>query len=293
MGSSTFARGVAALLAATALPAAQGPVRAPWDAVATILQTPALPSAAYVRYELPRRDLTVRMGGVPLAVPLAATAWAGFTGTTRRAMVAGDLIATREELRGVEAELLRQRFEVTGVADPLVGEQPRLIHVYFRGDGDALALAHRLDSVVARTRTPRPVTHAIVPPVTIDTAVTARALGPGGVARGNVVLYRFQLVAHRVRWHGYTVPPALAAGTTLEIQAVNPTRAVATGALALLAPRIEPVLEALAAHGIEVGGVRRGSLSPPIWVVSLWADGRLTDVAAGLKAALDAARGRR
>lgn len=263
-----------------------------WDSVASILETPAVPESGYVRYDLPRRDLTVRLGDLTLPVALASGVWAGFAGTAREAMVMGDLLVTGRELGPVESELLREGLDVTGIGDRLVGEEPRLVYVHFHGEGGAVDLARRLDSVVARTGTPRPVTPAVAPPVTIDTAVVFAALGPGGHAQGSVVRYAFELVAGRVRWRGRTLPPALALATPLGIQAVNRTRAVATGDFALRVPQVEPVLRALAAHRIVADALHGDMLgeSPPVYFIHIWADGPLADVVRGLAAALDAAR---
>jgi uncharacterized protein DUF1259 len=95
-----------------------------------------------------------------------------------------------------------------------------------------------------------------------------------------------------VRWHGRAVPPALALATTIAIQAVNPTRAVATGDWALLEPQIQPVLRALAAHGVVAEALHGHMVgeSPPVYFLHFWADGPLADVTHGLAAALDAAR---
>jgi Domain of Unknown Function (DUF1259) len=274
---------------------APAPAPPPWDSVAAILETPAILAADYVRYDLPRRDLTVRVGDVALAVPLAARGWVGFAGTARAAVVMGDLPVTRAELGPVETELLRQRLDVSAIHDGLVGEEPRLAFIRFDAAGAAVDLARRLDAVLARTGTPRPVTPAVVPPVTIDTAVAGAALGPGGRAQGSVVRYAFQLVRRPVRWRGRVLPPALAAGSRITVQAVNPTRAVATGDFALLASQVQPVLRALAAHGIVATALHTHLVgeSPTVYDIHIWDDGPLADVVRGLAAALDAARATR
>ncbi len=278
--------------AAAQAPAEAAPV---WDSVAAILETPAVAAPGYVRYNLPRRDLAVRVRDATLAVPLATGAWAGFAGSARDAMVMGDLVVTADELAGVAAALLGQRLEVTGIHNHLAGEEPRLLYVHFHGEGGAVDLARRLDSALVRTATPRPVGPAVAPPVTMDTAVVTAALGPGGHAQGSVVQFSFQLVTRRVRWHGRTLPPALALATPVNIQAVNPTRAVATGDFALLAPQVGPVLRALAAHGIVATALHTHMVgeTPPVYFIHFWADGPLSDVARGLAAALDAARAAR
>ncbi|HTT69432.1 MAG TPA: DUF1259 domain-containing protein [Gemmatimonadales bacterium] len=284
--------GAVAALARAAPAAAQEPVVPPWDSVAAILETPAVPAAGYVRYNFPRRDFTVRLGDVTLAVPLVAGAWAGFAGSAADALVMGDLVLTPGELGPVEAALLHQRLEVTGIHDHLVGEQPRLVSVHFHAEGAALDLARRLDSVLARTLTPRPVAAVVAPPVTVDTATVFRVLGRGGRAQGSVVQLGFLLVSRPVRWHKRTLPPALALATPVNIQAITPRRAVATGDFAVLEAQVAPVLRAMAANGIVVEALHGHMVgeTPPVYFIHFWADGSLPAVVAGLKAAIDAAR---
>lgn len=283
---------LAAIAGRTAPAAAQTPPAPPWDSVAAILETPAVPAAGYVRYNFPRRDFTVRLGDLTLAVPLASGAWAGFAGSAASAMVMGDLVVTAAELGPVEAALIRQRLEVTGIHNHLVGEQPRLMYVHFHGEGAAVDLARRLDSVLARTATPRPVTAVVSPPVTIDTATIFRTLGPGGRAQGSVAQLGFLLVSRPVRWHGRALPPALALATPVNIQAVTPGRAVATGDCAVLGSQVEPVLRAMAANGIVVEALHSHMVgeTPPVYFIHFWADGALPAVVAALKAVIDAAK---
>lgn len=264
----------------------------PFDTVAAILKTPAVPSAGYVRFNLPRRDLAVRLDGATLAIPMATGAWVGFAGTARTAEAMGDLVLTARELGPVLAELAKQRVEVTGIHNHLVGEEPRLVYVHFHAMGTPADLASRLDSAIARTGTPRPVAPVRAPPVTIDTALIFQGLGASGHAVGDVAQLGFDLVRQRVRWNGRTLVPAMAYGTPINIQMVNPGRAVATGDFAILADRVPRVLDALAAGGITAEALHTHMVgeSPTVYFIHFWADGTLADVVHGLKAALDAAR---
>lgn len=278
------------LIGRTAL--AQTAPAQPWDSVAAILKTPAVPSAGYVRFNLPRRDLTVRLDGVTLATPLATGAWAGFAGTARDAEAMGDLVLTAQELKPVLAELAKQRIEVTAIHNHLVGEEPRLIYVHFHASGAPAELASRLDTAIALTATPRSITAAPAPPVTIDTALIFQELGQSGRAAGAVAQLSFDLVRSRVRWMRKTLVPALAYGTPINIQMVNPGRTVATGDFALLAAQVPRVLGAFAASGITAEALHTHMVgeSPAVYFIHFWADGTLRDVLHGLKAALDAAR---
>jgi len=95
-----------------------------------------------------------------------------------------------------------------------------------------------------------------------------------------------------VTLHGRPVSPALGYGTPINIQVVEPGRAVATGDFAVLGSKVAPVLEALTAHGITATALHSHLVDaePTIYYMHFWADGPLPEVLRGLRAALDAAR---
>lgn len=278
--------------------AAAGPVRAQqqsgavWDSIGRTLGTAATSASGYVRYNLPRRDITLRIGEVTVAPALALGAWAGFGGDPADATMMGDLVLTAAEVRPVLAELASQHIAVTAIHNHLVGEQPQVTYVHFLAQGSALDLATRLDRVVARTGTPRPVAAAPPVPLTIDTAVVFQALGGHGTARGNIAQLGFVLVPGTVTMSGRALTPALAYGSPVNIQMVDPSRAVATGDFAVLGPNVGGVLNALSAHGITATAVHSHlmSESPHVYYIHFWADASLSDVLMGVRAALDAGR---
>ncbi len=112
-----------ALLVAATLPSASWasspPAGAVWDSVAATLQTKDVFASNYHRFNLPRRDITLRVGGVTVAPELAQGAWAGFSDDPEVAMLMGDLVLTSAELRPVLAELTSQRLDVTAIHNHL------------------------------------------------------------------------------------------------------------------------------------------------------------------------------
>jgi hypothetical protein len=283
------------LLSAPPPAGAQARLGMPWDSVAALLRAPGAAGGGYYRYSLPRRDLTLEIGDVTVSPALALGSWAGFSGTARHATVMGDLVLTAGEVKPVLAELARQRLAVTAVHNHLIGEEPRLTYVHFYGEGPALDLAARLDRVLARTGTPRPVAPAAPEPLSIDTALVFRALGRSGTAHGAVAQVGFVLVPGPVTLRGRRLVPAMAYASPVSVQRVSDGRAVATGDFALAAERVEPVLAALAAHGMTATAVHTHLLGerPQVYYVHFWADGPLPELVTGLRAALDAARRRR
>ena len=271
---------------------AQSSLKAAWDSVGSILQAPGTLTGGYYRYNLPRRDITLRMGDVTVSPSLALGAWAGFSGTPTGAMMMGDLVLTGAELKPVLAEFARQRLDVTAIHNHLSAEEPRITYVHFHGQGRATELATRLDHVLALTATPRPVAASPPPPVTIDTAMVFRALGASGKSQGNVAQLSFILVPGRVTMHGRMVVPALGYGSPVNVQMVDSTRVVATGDFAVLGTKVRGVVDALATHGITATAVHSHLINemPTLYYIHFWADGRPADVLPGLRAAIDAAR---
>ena len=265
---------------------------AAWDSVARVLQTPDVFAGGYHRFNLPRRDITLHLGDVTVAPELALGAWAGFSDDPRRAMLMGDLVLTGAELAPVLSELERRGIAVTAIHNHLVGEDPKLVYVHVHAMGAPLDLARRLDAVLARTGTPRPVASPPAVPIAIDTTAVFHGLGRSGRARGAVAQVGFMLVPGAVTMGGMTVTPALGYGSPVNIQMVGSNRAVATGDFAIPGAKVAPLLEALASHGITATALHTHMIgeTPTIYFVHFWADGALPDVVRGLKAAVDAAQ---
>ncbi len=262
-----------------------------WDSVASVLQTGVTSAAGYYRYNLPRRDLHLRLGDVEVAASMALGAWAGFSGDAQHATVMGDLVLTGAELGPVLAELSRRDISVTAIHNHLVGADPQVAYVHFHAEGSAVQLARRLASAVALTATPLPVADAPPQPVSIDTASVFRAFGPGR-AQGAVAQVSLVLIPGTVTLHGHGVVPTLGYGTPINIQAVTAERAVATGDFAVLGTQVDPVLDALAANRITATAVHSHLIgeSPTVYYIHFWADASLDVVLGGLRAAVDAAR---
>ena len=272
--------------------AAQAPIGPPWDAVGRILQSPATLTGGYYRYGFPRRDLVVRVGDVVIAPAVALGAWIGFSGDPTDATAMGDLVVTSGELAPVLQELERQGVPITAIHNHLVGEQPSITYIHFHAEGDALDLARRLDQALARTGAPRPVVPAAPQPVTIDTALVFQTLGLRGRASGAVAQVSTVLVPGPVTVHGRTVTPMLGYASPINLQAVGPSRAVATGDFAVLDEKVAALLRALTTHGITATAVHSHLIgeTPALSYIHFWADGPLDQVTRGLRAAMDAAR---
>jgi hypothetical protein len=282
---------VSAFVLPASAPAQRMESQSAWDSVGRVLQTAPAPSTGYVRFNFPRRDIVLKVRDVTVAPALALGAWFGFSGTPAASLVMGDLVLLGDELGPALDELNKQGIGVTAIHNHVVGE-PQVTFVHVHAEGPAVDLARKLDRVLARTRTPRPVAVATPAPVTIDTALVNRTLGAQGRAAGAVSQFSMVLPTVPVIMHGKTVVPGQAYATPVNVQMVDASRYVATGDFSVLEARVQPVLSALASHGITATALHSHMIgeTPKIYYIHFWADGASAAVLAGLRAAIDAGR---
>ncbi len=297
--SNRFIRAVHGLVGLCLLPAlaapvaAQQPVDPAWQGVAATLQSPPLDAGGYVRFNFPRRDLSVHIGDVAIPASFALTSWIGFDGTPDSAPAMGDIVVTAAELGPVLAELARESVEVTAVHNHLAGEEPQVTYIHYHLVGPAARSAQLFSSALKLTGAPRPVTPAAATPVTIDSAAVFAALGKHGKATGAMAQVGFVLVPGAVTIHGVPVLPALGYSSPVTVLQVSPNRAVATGDFAVTASQLPRLLSALAAGRITATAVHHHLVGeePRLYYVHFWGDAPLADLLRGLRAALDSTKG--
>lgn len=279
-------------IAAAAPAQPQAVLGAPWDSVGNLLCAPGTAGGGVYRYTVPRTDLTVRVGDVVVSPALALGSWAAFGTFGADTVVMGDLVVTAAELGPALRQLAADGIAVTAIHNHLSGENPPLKYVHFMGRGRAFELATKVRHALERTGAPLPARAALPAPVTIDTALVFRALGVPGRASGPVVQLSLNFLPGGATLHGHPLPAALGYGSPINLQAVSARRAVATGDFAVVGAKVEPILQALARHGIVATAVHSHLIneSPTLYYIHFWADGALPDVVRGLRAAIDAAR---
>ncbi|MGH7523021.1 MAG: DUF1259 domain-containing protein [Gemmatimonadales bacterium] len=270
----------------------QSPIDTVWKQVGGILETAPTNAGGYERYNFPRSDLHVSAAGVRITPAFALTSWAAFSGAPTTSIAMGDIVVTVAELPKVLKALSEQKIDVTAIHNHLLGEEPRIMYVHFHAAGTAIDIARRLDAVIRQTGAPRPVRAATPAPVTIDTAMVFKALGKSGKASGALAQASFILIPGVVAMNGQTLVPGLAYGTSINVQQVTASRAIATGDLAVTNAQLQPLLTALAANGITATALHNHMIGeqPPVYFVHFWGDAPLPILVRGLRAALDATK---
>jgi hypothetical protein len=304
--SRTAAALVALATAAAVVAVAAPPVRAQehaarkdarWAAVERVFGQEGEEDDGYFRVNLPRTDLSVRIGDDVLSPRFEFTSYVGFVpvGAGRRVLAMGEVILRDDELGAALDEARKQRVQVTAVHNHLVGETPRIVYVHVMARGAADSVASALRAVFARTATPLGRNPADEKP-TADWKSVDAILGEHAEAEGPVAEYEFPR-HEKLRVGGVAVKSsgAIESGSEVVFQQLGGGRVATTGEIYLRASEVQPVVRTLDEHGLHVTALHTHMLDdgPPRFWVHWYATGDGPTLARGIAAALAHTNGAR
>ena len=242
------------------------------------------------KFAMPRKDLNVTVGGIPVKPGLALGSWVAFKKMGSDAMVMGDLVLTGDEVEPVMLKLQENGIEQTALHNHLLHESPRVMYMHIAGHGEAEKLAKAIHDAVALTKTPGPAASAPSKATDFgfDTAQIDAALGRKGKDNGGI--YQFGVPrAEKITDGGMEVPPSMGTATAINFQPTGGGKAAITGDFVLLGKEVNPVIRALRQNGIEVTAIHSHMLTeePRIFFMHFWASDDALKLAKGLRAALD------
>ena len=247
------------------------------------------------RYSFPRTDLKVTLDGTALKPGFALGSYAAFVAAGQDALVMGDLVLTEAEVSPVMAKLQDQGIEISAVHNHLLREQPKVMYLHYSGRSpDAAVLARALHTALAASATPLgapPPSSPTPPDLGFDPAAVDRILGQTGTTSGGLRKYAIARAETVTMGSGGDVhlTPALGVGTVINFQPLGAGKAAITGDFALVGAEVAPVAKTLRAKGIEVTAVHMHMTddNPHLFYLHFFATSPATDLAQGLRAALD------
>jgi hypothetical protein len=246
-------------------------------------------SADAYKVSFPRSDLKVTLQGVAIKPGLALGSWAGFSGSDSEATVMGDLVLLPNELRPVMEKLRESGIEVTGIHNHLIHETPRVMYMHYMGHGKATELAQSIKSALGASKTPldKPATPAAAIAAPEFVKKVEEVIGRKGNLNNGVLGYGIPR-AEAITMRGMTIPAALGLGETINFQEAGADKVATTGDFVLVASEVNPVIDALHEHHIEVTALHNHMLEedPRLFFMHFWGVGAPQDVAEGIKAAL-------
>jgi len=272
-------------------PGSQPPAHIDWKPVDLAMgrEGKLQPGGVY-KYTFPRGDLRVRVSGVTINPSLALTGWVAFQGTQFDAMAMGDLVLQEQEVTPVLTKLKEMGINPIALHNHLLRESPKVMYLHIEAKGDPTRIAHAVRAALALSGTPpvRPEAAPSKKPFPLDTAQIAAALGHAGKLNGGV--YQVSVPrAEVIRIDGMDVPPSMGVASAMNFQPTGAGKAAITGDLVLVAPEVNPVIEALGSAGIEITALHSHMLTeePRLFFMHFWGSGDPLALARGLRGALD------
>lgn len=291
VGSIVLAAAMLAIVAPPSMAQQKGAATS-WSAVENALgRKGAMLPGGVIKFEFPRTDLSVTVGGVTLKPALALGGWIAFKAIGGGQSIAmGDLVLTDAEVSPVMQALQAGGVDQTALHNHLLNESPHLMYMHVMAHGDAEKIAHAIHDALAQSATPLgpPSAPAAPSAADLDTAGIAKALGRSGNLNG--VVYQVSVPrVEKITEMDEEIPPSMGVATGINFQPTGGGRAAITGDFVLLGSEVNPVIRALRGHGIEVTAVHSHMLDeqPRIFFMHFWANADAVTLAKGLRAALD------
>lgn len=244
------------------------------------------------KVSLPRKDLSITIRGVKMSPAMGLTAWAAFAQAGSRAAVMGDIVLLEEQVNPVMSVALDNGLEVTALHNHFFGDSPKVMFMHISGIGNEEALASAVGKVFRKLQETHKIGQPKPPYAVIDPARTSLdpkkidgILGRSGELKDGV--YKIT-IGRETEMHGHKMGNAMGVNTWAAF-AGNDDKAVVDGDFAMLESELQNVLKALRGADIDIVAIHNHMTmeSPRIVFLHFWGVGTTTNLARGLKAALD------
>jgi len=269
----------------------QQPAATDWKAVEKALgKVGSVQPGDVYKVSLPRTDLQVTVGGVPIKAPLALGSWVAFKKAGSMTMVMGDLVLTEDEVTPVLTKLQQGGVEQTALHNHVFHESPRVMYMHISAMGDGEKIAKAIHDALALSKTPFTAPAAGNQPqeLGIDTKQLDQIIGQTG--KVNAGVYQFSVPrAEKIMDNDMEVPPSMGVAHAINFQPTGGGKAAITGDFVLIGSEVNPVTRALRDNGIQVTALHSHMLveSPRLFFMHFWANDDALKLAHGIRAALD------
>jgi len=244
------------------------------------------------KVSVPRKDLSVAVGGVKLSPPMGLTSWAAFKRDGKDDMVMGDLVLSQDQVSPVMGAALDNGLEVTALHNHFLGDSPRIMFMHIGAMGPEQDLAAAIGKVFAKIHQTSggkgeeepgariDPAHSSLDPAKLDSAFGLKGQYKDGV-------YKF-VVSRATRMHDVTIGNQMGVNTWGAF-AGSQDQAIVDGDFAMHEGELQNVLKALRKAGINVVAIHQHMVGedPRIIFLHYWGVAPASDLAKGLRAALD------
>ncbi len=246
------------------------------------------------KFSLPRSDLELTSHDVVIDPGFALGSWVAFkpmgNSKTAEVIMMGDLVLREDELNGVLSRLQESGVGQTAIHKHLLNEDPPVWWTHIEGHGDPVALAETVRAALEETGTPLEAQESSSesPALGFDPEQLDEIMEHKGEASG--LVYKFSVPrAETITAHGEEIPPSMGTANALNFQSLGDGQAAINGDFVMTTDEVNGVIEALREHGIQVVTVHNHMMTekPRLFFMHFWQEGEATELARGLRAALD------
>jgi hypothetical protein len=243
------------------------------------------------KVSLPRNDINVTAAGVKMTPPMGLTCWAAFMQMGDHAMVMGDQVLLEDQVNPVMSVALENGLEVTALHNHFFWDSPKVMFMHIGGMGDEAKLAEAVGKVFAKIKeTSGGKGETIRADIdtsksNIDGSKIDAIMGVKGEA--NKGTYKVT-IGRTTKMMGQEVGNMMGVNTWAAF-AGSDDKAVVDGDFAMTEQELQGVLKALRGAHIDIVAIHNHMTgeSPRIMFLHFWGVGSTTDLAKGIKAALD------
>jgi Domain of Unknown Function (DUF1259) len=240
---------------------------------------------------VPRTDLQVTTAGVKMNPAMGLTSYAAFMKAGAKTMVMGDTTLLEDQVNPVMSVALENGLEVTALHNHFFWDSPKVMFMHIGGMGDEEKLAGAVGKVFAKIKETSG-GKGEIPKADLDPAKTS--LDPKNIegiigVKGQMGSGVYKItIGRKTKMGGHEVGNAMGINTWAAFVGSD-QQAVVDGDFVMLEKELQSVLKALRGAGINVVAIHNHveMESPRIVFLHYWGVGSTTDLAKGLKAALD------
>jgi len=247
-----------------------------------------------VRVAWARTDVAVEVDGMPLKPFAGLGSWAAFTPTAHGAMVMGDTVVFQDEVSPAMDAAFANGLEVSALHNHFFFDEPKVYFMHIGGTGEPQKLAAAVKAVwdaikKVRADNPKPAKRfagGVPKEGKIDQAAIEKALGHKAEVQGGVVKVT---IGREGAMHGVKVAGSMGLTTWAAFSGSDELAAV-DGDFIMSANEVQPVLRTLRKGGIHIVAIHNHMMGeqPAFFFTHFWGKGKTGDLAAGIRAALDA-----
>jgi uncharacterized protein DUF1259 len=239
----------------------------------------------------PRTDLQVTTAGVKMNPAMGLTSYAAFMKVGAKTMVMGDTTLLEDQVNSVMSVALDNGLEVTALHNHFFWDSPKVMFMHIGGMGDEEKLASAVGKVFAKIKETsggkgqKPMADLNPAKTSLDPQNIEGIMGMKGQMGSGV--YKIT-IGRTTKMGSAQVGNAMGINTWAAFVGSD-QQAVVDGDFVMLENELQSVLKSLRGAGINVVAIHNHieMESPRIVFLHYWGVGSTTDLAKGLKAALD------